>query len=103
VLLLFFFLLFLHSGLNQIYDLDIDAVNKPLRPLPSHRMSLRFAWIVSIIYFLAALIPPLFLSLIPSSPLSQYSYHVASVFAGHLNTHGCFLAFCGGASTLLNY
>ena len=27
------------NGLNQIYDFDIDAVNKPKRPLPSGRMT----------------------------------------------------------------
>jgi 4-hydroxybenzoate polyprenyltransferase len=32
------------NGLNQIYDRDIDAVNKPKRPLPSGRMTLREAW-----------------------------------------------------------
>ncbi len=32
------------NGLNQIYDLDIDRVNKPRRPLPSGRMSMREAW-----------------------------------------------------------
>lgn len=36
------------NGLNQIYDLPIDAVNKPRRPLPSGRMSIRDAWIFTI-------------------------------------------------------
>lgn len=34
-----------NNALNQIYDLDIDQVNKPLRPLPSGRLSLRDAWV----------------------------------------------------------
>src|SRR5512142_1055611 len=42
------------NGLNQIYDLDIDAVNKPKRPLPSGRMSLREAWWFTILTFAAA-------------------------------------------------
>lgn len=33
-----------NNGLNQIYDLDIDRVNKPKRPLPSGALSLREAW-----------------------------------------------------------
>jgi 4-hydroxybenzoate polyprenyltransferase len=32
------------NALNQIYDLEIDRVNKPKRPLPSGRLSLRDAW-----------------------------------------------------------
>ena len=32
------------NALNQIYDLEIDRVNKPSRPLPSDRLSLREAW-----------------------------------------------------------
>jgi 4-hydroxybenzoate polyprenyltransferase len=35
------------NGLNQIYDLEIDRINKPGRPLPSGRMSLREAWVVT--------------------------------------------------------
>ena len=33
-----------NNGLNQIYDLDIDRVNKPKRPLPKRALSLREAW-----------------------------------------------------------
>src|SRR5215831_19064420 len=32
------------NALNQIYDLEIDRVNKPARPLPSGRLSTRDAW-----------------------------------------------------------
>src|SRR2546428_12923598 len=33
-----------NNALNQIYDLDIDRVNKPKRPLPSGRLTIRQAW-----------------------------------------------------------
>ena len=33
-----------NNALNQIYDLDIDAVNKAKRPLPSGRLSIPAAW-----------------------------------------------------------
>ena len=33
-----------NNAINQIYDLDIDRVNKPKRPLPSGALSLREAW-----------------------------------------------------------
>ena len=32
------------NALNQIYDLDIDRVNKPKRPLPEGRLTMREAW-----------------------------------------------------------
>ena len=34
-----------NNALNQIYDLPIDRVNKPKRPLPSGTLSLREAWV----------------------------------------------------------
>ena len=42
------------NGLNQIYDYEIDAVNKPKRPLPSGRMSRREAWAFTWATFAAA-------------------------------------------------
>jgi 4-hydroxybenzoate polyprenyltransferase len=32
------------NALNQIYDLEIDRINKPRRPLPSGRLTRREAW-----------------------------------------------------------
>jgi 4-hydroxybenzoate polyprenyltransferase len=43
------------NALNQIYDLGIDAVNKPARPLPSGRLSIRQAWIFTWICYALAL------------------------------------------------
>ena len=43
-----------NNALNQIYDLDIDRVNKPQRPLPSGRLALRNAWVFTIWTYLAA-------------------------------------------------
>jgi 4-hydroxybenzoate polyprenyltransferase len=33
-----------NNALNQIYDLEIDRINKPKRPLPSGRLSMKGAW-----------------------------------------------------------
>jgi 4-hydroxybenzoate polyprenyltransferase len=42
------------NALNQIYDLDIDRINKPRRPLPSGRLSLHQAWTFTwMTYFVA--------------------------------------------------
>jgi geranylgeranylglycerol-phosphate geranylgeranyltransferase len=39
------------NGINQIYDLPIDRINKPNRPIPSGRMTIKEGWIVSLIFF----------------------------------------------------
>ncbi len=36
------------NALNQIYDLEIDRVNKPKRPLTSGRMTMRQAWVFTV-------------------------------------------------------
>ena len=43
-----------NNGLNQIYDLDIDRVNKPKRPLPSGALELGEAWSFTAVTFVAA-------------------------------------------------
>jgi len=44
------------NGLNQIYDLEIDRINKPGRPLPSGRLGLREAWWFTAVTMVAGLI-----------------------------------------------
>jgi 4-hydroxybenzoate polyprenyltransferase len=44
------------NALNQIYDLEIDRVNKPRRPLPSGRMSIGAAWTFTAIAYAVALV-----------------------------------------------
>jgi len=43
------------NAINQYYDLEIDRINKPQRPLPSGRLSVKqvmtFAWILYIVCF----------------------------------------------------
>ncbi len=46
--------------LNDIYDVDIDKINKPERPLPSKKVSLKEAWLFSLILLLIGLILSLF-------------------------------------------
>jgi len=43
------------NGVNQIYDVEVDRVNKPERMLPSGRMTLREAWLVSLAFLAIAL------------------------------------------------
>jgi len=43
------------NGINQVYDLPLDAINKPKRPLPSGRMTIREANVVTAICYAIAL------------------------------------------------
>ena len=45
-----------NNALNQIYDLEIDRVNKPKRPLTSGRLSVGQAWGFSVVTYLLALV-----------------------------------------------
>jgi 4-hydroxybenzoate polyprenyltransferase len=36
------------NAINQVYDLDIDRINKPKRPLPSGALSMREAWVFTL-------------------------------------------------------
>ncbi|MBA2303512.1 MAG: UbiA family prenyltransferase [Acidobacteria bacterium] len=44
-----------NNALNQIYDLEIDRINKPRRPLTSGRLSIGEAWIFTVVMYAAAL------------------------------------------------
>jgi 4-hydroxybenzoate polyprenyltransferase len=44
------------NALNQIYDLEIDRINKPRRPLPSRRLSIRDAWTFTLAAYAMALV-----------------------------------------------
>jgi 4-hydroxybenzoate polyprenyltransferase len=44
------------NALNQIYDVEIDRVNKPRRPLPSGRLSLRHASAFTVVAYAVALV-----------------------------------------------
>jgi 4-hydroxybenzoate polyprenyltransferase len=45
-----------NNALNQIYDLEIDRINKPKRPLPSGRVSTSGAWVFAAVTYLLALV-----------------------------------------------
>ncbi len=42
------------NALNQIFDLEIDRVNKPKRPLPAGRLTIGEAWAFTVITFAVA-------------------------------------------------
>lgn len=44
------------NAINQIYDLEIDRINKPKRPLPSGRLTHREAWAFTWVTYAIALV-----------------------------------------------
>ncbi len=67
------------NAINQIYDLEIDRINKPTRPLPSGRLSLKQAWIFTLIYYaltftLAFLVNTAFVVIVFLTTLITYAY-----------------------------
>ena len=44
------------NALNQIYDLEIDRINKPKRPLPSGRLSRQEAWTFTLVTYAVSLV-----------------------------------------------
>ena len=51
-----------NNALNQIYDFDIDRVNKPKRPLPSGRLTFGQAWAFTAVTYALALVLAWFVS-----------------------------------------
>jgi 4-hydroxybenzoate polyprenyltransferase len=71
-----------NNTLNQIYDLDIDRVNKPKRPLPSGRLTIGQAWRFTAVAYVLALI--LAWLVVPHAPaLSVSKAPALSLSKGH--------------------
>lgn len=50
------------NAVNQIYDIEIDRINKPARLLPSGRITLAEAWTVGLLFLFAALLLALWIN-----------------------------------------
>lgn len=67
------------NSLNQIFDLDIDKINKPKRPLPSGAMTICEAWYVTIALYVislsvAYLLDPMFGHIVGVTTLFTIAY-----------------------------
>lgn len=60
-----------NNSLNQIYDLEIDRVNKPKRPLVTGEIPLRDAWRVTWIWYALAIVPTWLVVVYPYETLAQ--------------------------------
>jgi 4-hydroxybenzoate polyprenyltransferase len=74
------------NAINQIYDLEIDRLNKPNRPLVTGALSIREAWGFSWICYALALIPTWLV--VPYPYETFYEKLTAPV-----SQHGCFFIY----------
>ena len=75
-----------NNTLNQIYDLEIDRINKPKRPLPAGEVTVHRAWIFTWIMFAAGLAPTWF--------VVPYPYTTWPVkFTAPIAQHECFFIY----------
>lgn len=77
------------NGVNQIYDLEIDRINKPRRHLVTGRIGIGEAWKVSWVLYAMALIPTWLVVVHP------YNTFLAKLFAP-LEWHQCFFLYLAG-------
>jgi 4-hydroxybenzoate polyprenyltransferase len=60
-----------NNSLNQIYDLEIDRINKPGRPLVTGAVSLRQGWIATWIWYALGILPTWWVVVYPFNTWSQ--------------------------------
>ncbi len=75
-----------NNALNQIYDLEIDRINKPKRPLPAGTLTLGQAWIFTWIMFAIGLLPTWWVVVYPFNTWS-------AKFFAPLPEHECFFIY----------
>jgi 4-hydroxybenzoate polyprenyltransferase len=77
------------NAINQIYDLEIDRINKPNRPLVTGDLSIRQAWIFTWIFYALAIVPTWLVVVYP------YNAWSAKLFAP-LGRHECLFIYILG-------
>jgi geranylgeranylglycerol-phosphate geranylgeranyltransferase len=77
------------NAVNQIYDLDIDRINKPKRPLVRGVLTVRETWGFSWTLYVLALVPTWLIVVYPWTTFEQ------KLFAP-LRYHECFFLFLAG-------
>lgn len=77
------------NAINQIYDLEIDRVNKPNRPLVTGELSIRQAWNFAIIMYVLAIVPTWLVVVYPYITWWQK-------LTAPLTAHECFFIYIAG-------
>jgi 4-hydroxybenzoate polyprenyltransferase len=75
-----------NNALNQIYDLEIDRINKPNRPLVTGALTIRQAWTFTIVMYIVGTLPTWLVVIHPFTRWTQ------KLFAP-LQWHECFFIY----------
>ncbi|HET7437840.1 MAG TPA: UbiA family prenyltransferase [Thermoanaerobaculia bacterium] len=75
-----------NNALNQIYDLEIDRINKPKRPLVTGEISLRGAWIFTWLMYALGTIPTWLVVVYPHTSWGEK-------FRAPISAHECFFIY----------
>lgn len=75
-----------NNTLNQIYDLEIDRINKPNRPLVTGEVTLREAWIFTWVMYALGTVPTWLVVVYPYTTWGQK-------FAAPIGLHECFFIY----------
>lgn len=78
-----------NNALNQIYDLEIDRINKPARPLVTGELTLSQAWRATMLWYILAIVPTWTVVVYPYNTWSE------KLFAP-LKFHECFFIYLAG-------
>ena len=84
------------NAINQIYDLEIDRINKPNRPLVTGEISVGQAWRVAWLWYALAIVPTWLVVVYPYNRWSE------RLFAP-LKFHECFFIYLAGLLFTLIY
>ena len=77
------------NAINQIYDLEIDRINKPKRPLVTGELSIREAWIFTWVMYALAILPTWLVVVYPYTTWREK-------FFAPLPAHECFFIYIAG-------
>jgi geranylgeranylglycerol-phosphate geranylgeranyltransferase len=75
-----------NNALNQIYDLEIDRINKPKRPLVTGELTLRQAWIFTAVMYVIGIIPTWWVVVYPHTTWGDK-------FRAPVSAHECFFIY----------
>ena len=95
--------------INQIYDLEIDRINKPERMLPAGRISLRAAWAYTWLLYAAAVFPTWLVVIYPARGLADRWLVPEGMMQGApflvrlLAGHACFFIYLAGMAFTFIY
>ncbi len=77
------------NGINQIYDLENDRINKPGRPLVTGELSMGEAWGGTLLLYLAAVVPTWLVVVWPAESIFEK-------LVSPVHLHQCFFIYIAG-------